>query len=137
MLMHEHVMAETNDSANAGIKYLDRFESMLKRPQTILFGEESFPSILEKACVYFHSISNDHIFINGNKRTAAYVFLTYLDLHDLVLHKDIDEFEDYVLQITVEEKYKTNDAISFIVEDLKQFVGEVNIHLHWMFEDDD
>lgn len=74
LLMHEHVMNITNDSENAGVKFKDCFAPMLERPQTQLFGQDQYSTIFEKACVYLHSISNDHIFINGHKRTAGYVF---------------------------------------------------------------
>jgi death-on-curing protein len=123
--MHIAVMTETNDIENAGIDPKNgqkKFEYMLERPTLIVYGEEQFPSILAKSCCYLHSIVRGHIFNNGNKRTGSYVFLTYLDIHDLKLVMPKDIFEDYVVHIAEDDKYKSNDCIRHIFEELENHV---------------
>ncbi|GAE95470.1 death on curing protein [Gracilibacillus boraciitolerans JCM 21714] len=58
-IIHYTIMEMYDDMEQAGIKYPpDKFEAMLERPKTELFGgEEQYPSIEEKACCYFHSIA--------------------------------------------------------------------------------
>ncbi|WP_017378574.1 type II toxin-antitoxin system death-on-curing family toxin [Paenisporosarcina sp. TG-14] len=122
LMLHEYVMSETHDSNNAGVKFQGSFYSMLERPRTELFGQAKFPSVIDKACVYLHAISTDHIFSNGNQKTAAYVFLTYLDLHGLSLMMSTKEFEEYVVDLPINQKYKEDDAIKNICEDLSEFI---------------
>lgn len=126
LAMHVQVMYVTDDMDQAGVKYPDRFEAMLARPQTEYFGGEQYSTVLEKACVYLHSISNDHIFRNGNKRTASHVFITYVSLHGLIVYLPKDLLENYIVNITTEDEYKGNDAIAIIYEDLKPHIGDRN-----------
>ncbi|QBP41990.1 type II toxin-antitoxin system death-on-curing family toxin [Paenisporosarcina antarctica] len=122
LMLHEYVMSETHDSNNAGVKFQGSFYSMLERPRTKLLGLEQFPSIVEKACVYLHAISTDHIFSTGNQKTAAYVFLTYLDLHGLTLKMTSKKFEEYVVELPIHQNYKGDDAIQNICQDLREFI---------------
>lgn len=127
LMLYEYVMSETHDSSNAGVKHQDRFYLMLERPEKKLFGQKQFPNVFEKACVYLHSISTDHIFINGNKRTAAYVFLTYLEIHGLTFTMTNKKLEDYVVELTIHQKYKENDAIKNMCKDLQKFIDKIEL----------
>lgn len=123
--MHITVMTETNDIENAGIDPEEgqrKFEYMLERPTLVTYGEEQFPSIIEKACCYLHSIARGHVFKNGNKRTGSYVFLTYLDIHNLELGMPKAIFEGYVVRIAEDDKYKTNECIHYILEDIADLI---------------
>lgn len=53
--------------------------SAVQRPYLILFGEEQFPTLLEKAAATFHSIAAHHLFADGNKRTAIRATLMFLE----------------------------------------------------------
>ncbi|MGH3647671.1 MAG: type II toxin-antitoxin system death-on-curing family toxin [Micromonosporaceae bacterium] len=44
--------------------------SAAERPATALFGEEQYPSLLEKAAALMHSIARFHPLVDGNKRLA-------------------------------------------------------------------
>lgn len=43
----------------------------MRRPTLVLFGEPQFPTLVDKAAAYLHSIAHHHVFIDGNKRTAV------------------------------------------------------------------
>jgi death-on-curing protein len=119
--MHITVMTESNDIENAGIdpKNSQRmFEYMPERPTLVTYGEEQFPLIIEKACCYLLSIVRGHVFKNGNKRTGSYVFLTYLDIYDLELSMSKNIFEDYIVRIAEDDKYKTDVCSYYILEDI-------------------
>ena len=65
-------------------------ESAAARPFHTLLGEDAYPTIPEKAVALFHSITANHAFMNGNKRTAVIAmdhFLTAND-HFLLLTND-------------------------------------------------
>jgi death-on-curing protein len=50
----------------------------LYRPQTVVFGAESYPDLFEKAAALLQSLARNHALFDGNKRlawTAATVFL--------------------------------------------------------------
>ena len=60
------------------IRDLGLLESSLYRPQTVVFGAESYPDLFEKAAALLQSLARNHALFDGNKRlawTAATVFL--------------------------------------------------------------
>lgn len=40
------------------------------RPFTQMFGQEAYPTLLDKASALLHALAHDHLFMDGNKRTA-------------------------------------------------------------------
>ena len=50
-------------------------------------GKEVYPSIQEKAANFLYLITKDHIFIDGNKRIAATLFIYFLNFYN-ILYKE-------------------------------------------------
>jgi len=53
-------------------------QSAAKRPYTRMFGHEAYPTIHEKAASLVHALAHDHLFADGNKRTAQIVLEQFL-----------------------------------------------------------
>lgn len=122
LLIHFSIMGEHDDEYQSGVKFEEKFEAMLARPHTDYFGVELFPTFFEKACCYYHTIARTHIFHNGNKRTALSVFLVLLEMNNMVLDVNDMFLEDYTVKIAHEEKYRGDNAVEMIVEELKPFL---------------
>jgi death-on-curing protein len=45
-------------------------DSACHRPAATVFGEDAYPTLLLKAAALLHSLTANHPFIDGNKRTA-------------------------------------------------------------------
>ena len=60
-------------------------ESACARPFQTAFGDDGFPSILEKAAVLFHGLIANHAFQDGNKRTAIIALTFFLTANDYML----------------------------------------------------
>lgn len=56
-------------------------QSAANRPYTRMFGQEAYPTILEKAAALVHALAHDHLFADGNKRTAQIVLEQFLANH--------------------------------------------------------
>ncbi|KAB2328994.1 type II toxin-antitoxin system death-on-curing family toxin [Cytobacillus depressus] len=121
-IIHYTIMKRHNDMDQAGIKFQDRFEAMLERPKIEMYGEEMFPSTELKACCYYHSIAKRHIFHNGNKRTALATFITFLRLNGLNLLMTNEDAESFTVYLAEHEKFKSNDAIEYLYEEIKEFI---------------
>lgn len=63
-------------------------EAALHRPQSTGFGEELFPTLVEKAAVLLHGIATSHAFLDGNKRTALIGALAFLELNGVAVDDD-------------------------------------------------
>ena len=54
-----------------------------------MFGEPLYPTIADKASIYFYNIICNHIFSDGNKRTGLAVALVFLVLNGYQLKEGI------------------------------------------------
>ncbi|CCQ96637.1 Death-on-curing family protein [[Clostridium] ultunense Esp] len=122
IFLHYTMMEMHDDIKQAGVKFPEKFEWMLERPKTKVFGEEQFPTVIEKACCYYHSIARGHIFHNGNKRTALVVFVTFLDLHGYEFTMTNKEAEDFTVYLAEDDKFRGNDCIRHLVNELKDYI---------------
>ncbi|MTH54252.1 type II toxin-antitoxin system death-on-curing family toxin [Bacillus mangrovi] len=113
------MMNKYDDKEQAGVKYLDKYQAMLARPQTSVFGEDAFPTLEDKALCYLHSIASQHIFHNGNKRTAATIFVLFLRMHGYDINLSNKELEDYMVMMVQDQKYKTNDWLEQMKQDFE------------------
>lgn len=73
--------------------------SAVQRPFLILFGEEQFPTLLEKAASIMYSLAAHHLFADGNKRTAARATTVFLEANGIATTWADDEIYEFVLRI--------------------------------------
>jgi death-on-curing protein len=50
-----------------------------RRPYIMVFGQEQFPTLLEKAAALMDSLAHNHLFGDGNKRTAIRAVTMFLE----------------------------------------------------------
>lgn len=51
-------------------------ESAVARPQHSVGGQDAYPTLIEKAAAFMHSLILNHPFVDGNKRIATYAVLS-------------------------------------------------------------
>ena len=76
LVLHKRIIDETGGVH--GLRDAGLLEASIHRPKASFGGEEFYPTIFEKAAALLHSLAMNHVFIDGNKRTAfvaADVFL--------------------------------------------------------------
>ena len=86
-------MSFKEDSKIFGLERDQGLESIINNIYQEFSGQELYPSIQEKACNFLYFIVKDHIFIDGNKRIGATLFLYFLNFYQ-ILKKD----EKYIIQ---------------------------------------
>jgi death on curing protein len=75
--IHKIVIASTGGSP--GIRSLGALESSLFSPLATFDGKDLYPGLLDKAAMLLYSISSNHPFVDGNKRTAFVISVTVLE----------------------------------------------------------
>ena len=78
--IHFRVTEKTGGSQ--GVRDWDLLASALGRPQATFGGEDLYPNILLKAAALLQSLSSNHPFIDGNKRTALATLEYFLFIND-------------------------------------------------------
>jgi death on curing protein len=87
LAMHNEQLAEHGGSD--GIRDETLLDSALAKPLNV-FAYADEPDIFRLAASYAFGIARNHAFVDGNKRTALVVSLTFLDLNgwDIVAPKE-------------------------------------------------
>lgn len=82
-----------------GLRDIGRLESAIATQTQNVFGEELYPSAVEKATAIIRSIIADHPFVDGNKRTAMLAGLTLLKTNEIRTVAQAGETEDFAVKI--------------------------------------
>lgn len=68
-----------------GVKDLNLLRLAVGRPQMSVGFQDAYKTIFDKAAAMFHSIINNHPFLDGNKRTSLFSAVLFLELNGRVL----------------------------------------------------
>jgi death-on-curing protein len=74
-------------------------ESALAQPQATFGGELLHPTLPEQAAAYLFHLVKNHPFVDGNKRTAFAVMVTFLRVNGYRLSLSNGEAYDLVMQV--------------------------------------
>jgi death-on-curing protein len=69
------------------------------RPFTRMFGEEAYPRLVDKASALLHALAHDHLFMDGNKRTARLAVERFVEQYGATLTWDEEQAYNIVLDI--------------------------------------
>ena len=103
-----------------GIRDEGLLDSAIYQPQATFGGEFLHSTIFEQAAAYLFHICKNHAFIDGNKRTAFDVMVTFLNLNDYELNMTPEEAYQLTMQVA-------NDKVSKdeLIEILRDCISEL------------
>lgn len=101
----------------SGLKNEHLLDSALFHPQTAYSSKVKYPTVESAGAALMYSISSNHAFHNGNKRTALVSLLVFLDRHHISLICDEDELFKMSIMVAdhklVSPEYLHGDAEVF------------------------
>jgi death-on-curing protein len=97
-----------------GIRDKNLLASALEAPKATFSGFDLYPSIFEKAAVYLYHLTRNHPFIDGNKRTAYFVTLLFLEANHVDIPCKKTDLEKIVVS-TAEGKL-SKEQLAFFLE---------------------
>lgn len=81
----DELVRQFPDDKRLGIEKDDSFRGALEAIEQTYFGDDLYPSVQEKAAHLLYFIVKDHPFQDGNKRSAAILFIYYLQQNDALI----------------------------------------------------
>ena len=102
LFIHARLIAETG--GEHGIRDLGLLSSAVSRPQAVFEGHELYPDIYHKAAALLESLTKDHPFVNGNKRTGITSAAMFLQFNHYALTASNQEMESFVFSIASGEQ---------------------------------
>ena len=101
-ILRLHFQLVEDFGGSHGVRDEGRLISAINAPKLEAFEVEQYSSIHEKAAVYFRNIIGDHLFVDGNKRTAVTAGGIFLRRNDKRLTASQKELEDFTLRVVNE-----------------------------------
>ena len=76
-------------------------ESAVLRPQQSVGGQDAYPGLHSKAAALFHSLANNHPFVDGNKRTAVLALIVFYNLNGWQVRVEQGQLVDFSVGVVV------------------------------------
>jgi len=90
--IHDGIIAQSGGRPSTAQRGL--LESALLRPYATFMGQDLYPGVLEKASILAYGVARNHAFVDGNKRTAAVLLITFLRINGFDLSATDAEIEE-------------------------------------------
>jgi death on curing protein len=90
-------------------------KSAAARPAIRVFGEEQFPTLVDKAAALLHSLAYHHLFVDGNKRTAVQAVTRFLGLNGHSLTWNYASEYPYILEVA-QGKHDVYDIATWLTQ---------------------
>ena len=87
--LHDKLIDRTGGSH--GLRDQSLLESAVYSAMSGFEGSEAYPTIEEKAARLMYALTNNHAFVDGNKRIGMYVMLTFLEVNGIHMDCSNDE----------------------------------------------
>lgn len=81
-----HQLQLTEHGGASGIRDQGLFESAMDRPRNLFVYAEPPPTLYQIAAAYAFGLAKNHAFVDGNKRTAFVVCLSFLKQNGIVIN---------------------------------------------------
>ena len=85
------------------VRDLGLLDSAAMRPQSVVFGTESYPLLADKGAALIESIVGNHPLVDGNKRLGWAALVSFYALNGVFLELDDDEAYEFVIGIASAE----------------------------------
>ncbi len=97
-----------------GVKNMNLLLSALEAPKAAFGGVDLYPSMFEKAAVYLYHLTRNHPFNDGNKRTAYFVTLLFLEANHIISPCKKTDLEEIVVLTSCGKTSK--EQLAFFLE---------------------
>lgn len=115
-----HRMQIAEHGGDDGVRDRALLDSALARPRNVFAYEPDTADLARLAAEYLFGICRNHPFVDGNKRTAAVVCETFLNLNGVSLEATDEEFYLLAMQVAQGDLGETE-----IIDWLRKYVREI------------
>ena len=102
LIVHSEIIDQTGGSH--GVRDVGLLISIIEKPKTKFGGKELYKGIFNKASATLEAFVQHHVFIDGNKRTAAVATSRFLFINDYELTATNRELEKFMMKVAVEKE---------------------------------
>jgi len=112
LAMHEDQIARYGGAA--GLRDPGQLEAALFRPQTGYYAD-----LIEEAAALWESLSQNHPFVDGNKRTAFAATYTFLTLNGWRLTADAEATYQFMIELYESQRFNFEALSNWLRQNAK------------------
>ena len=86
------------------VRDMGLLDSAALRPQSVVFGTESYPLLADKAAALMESLVGNHPLVDGNKRLGWAAVVTFLALNECFLDVPDDDAYDFTISVAAGQR---------------------------------
>lgn len=95
--LHRRIVETSGGSM--GVLNYSGLESAVEQPRMTAFGQDLYPTVVEKAAALCFSLINNHPFIDGNKRVGHAAMEVFLKRNGYEIDATVDIQEEIILGV--------------------------------------
>jgi len=99
-----------------GIRNRSGLEAAIESPKATFDGKDLYPTVFLKAAAYAYHLAESQAFVDGNKRAALDVALTFLAINGFEIEDE--QMELYDAMISIAEKKMSKEQLAELFEKL-------------------
>lgn len=81
------------------VRDLGLLDSAALRPQSVVYGIESYPMLADKGAALIESVVGNHPLVDGNKRLGWAALISFYALNGIYLELEDDEAYEFVIAV--------------------------------------
>lgn len=85
------------------VRDIGLLDSAALRPQSVVYGTQSYPMLADKAAALMESIVGNHPLVDGNKRLGFAAVSVFLEINDVQLVISNDEAFEFTMKVAAGE----------------------------------
>jgi death-on-curing protein len=97
LFIHYRLVSETG--GGYGVRDIGLLESAIARPRATFDKHELYESVFDKAAALMESLTNNHPFIDGNKRTGIACTVLFLRQNNIIFSAKNSELERFTMRV--------------------------------------
>ncbi|MDO8565012.1 MAG: type II toxin-antitoxin system death-on-curing family toxin [bacterium] len=101
LILHSEIIDQTGGSH--GIRDIGLLMSIIEKPKATFGGKELYKGVFNKASATLEAFVQYHVFIDGNKRSAALSASRFLFINGYDLTATNKELEKFMVKVAVEK----------------------------------
>lgn len=102
--INEMLIRRFSPAEQIGVQQPESLSMTVAQPKQVVFDQDLYPSVYEKAAIIFINLCKKHIFFNANKRTALVVMELFFQLNGFKLVMSNDEKVQFTLNVATDQR---------------------------------
>ena len=118
--LHSIIKEQFHENTTIGKIDRNKIQSIIDKPRIEIAGQEIYTTIYEKAACLLEAFCREHIFVDGNKRTAVLAMFTFLTFNNYNIALPLSTVK-YTVEVTKHLEQKPEE-IEALIKDISKWI---------------